>query len=511
MKSSVAPQRVVSLLGAATETIHRLGLGDQLVGRSHECDYPPVVLSLPMISKPRLDVESPSASIDAAVREQVKAGETVYALDDEQLSLLAPDLLITQDHCRVCAVTPRDVANSVTCSSVRQLVLKPATLNDCLGDVQRVAVAMGFPERGDALRATLEARLQRVRELSSAATGGASDQSSPRAAPFAAPRVAVLEWCDPIMGCGYWIPELVRLAGGVPVHCSPPGGATPTLTFSALLEGPAAPDVVIFALCGFSVARSAREIAESWGAQQLEALLAACGKENCFVVDGNYLVNRSGPRVVESAEAFAECAHPALRGHFGHLGTPLLATLSRALAEAEADVGRGKVRPPPVPSPSRCCGGGGAESTSASGSPADAVAAQLVCLSSHDFVGAFRLNSAANQARWCSADRFEAVLKGHAAFGCLLLPREDFVGECGPSLHEVSAARDDGTDEEGNGGGLKSRTTAAVRVTLPSVKPRGTAKEAALAPKAASTFTWTMVKEEGAGGDGPQWRTEKVG
>ena len=123
------PKRVVSLLGAATEVIFRLGLGHRLVGRSHECDYPPAVLSLPMISRPRLDPLAPSRAIDNAVRAHAAAGEPVYALDDGELASLKPDLLITQDHCRVCAVTPREVAGS-SCAAVKQLVLRPATLED---------------------------------------------------------------------------------------------------------------------------------------------------------------------------------------------------------------------------------------------------------------------------------------------------------------------------------------------------------------------------------------------
>ena len=145
-RSESQPQNVVSLLGAATEILYRLGLGHHLIARSHECDYPPSVLSLPCISRPRLDVQKlSSAQIDATVRQNSATGEPIYRLDEEMLnSLERPvDLLIAQDHCRVCAVTPREIGQSLSCRNVNQLVLRPATLEDCLGDVERVAEAMG--------------------------------------------------------------------------------------------------------------------------------------------------------------------------------------------------------------------------------------------------------------------------------------------------------------------------------------------------------------------------------
>ena len=136
------PQRVVSLLGASTETIYRLGLSEKLVGRSHECDYPPACLSLPCISRPRIDVEASSIEINKAVNAHSANGEPVYKLDDEVISQLDPDLIIAQDHCRVCAITPGDVSNSTTCSKIRQLIVKPSTLEDCLKDITTIANGM---------------------------------------------------------------------------------------------------------------------------------------------------------------------------------------------------------------------------------------------------------------------------------------------------------------------------------------------------------------------------------
>lgn len=450
------PQRIVSLLGAATETIYRLGLGHRLVGRSHECDWPPAVLSLPMVSRPRLNVNSPSKEIDAAVRLHAANGEPIYALDDEKLSELSPDLLIVQDQCRVCAIMADDVDKS-SCSALSQLVLKPFNLADSLADVSRIADALGVPERGAALQATLEARLDRVRDLASAANSG-----------HAPPRVALLEWCAPIMGNGYWLPELVQVAGGQPIHNATPGGQTPTITFEQLLAS--SPDVVVFALCGFDLARSAAEVKAAWGENAVAQLSSKCGGK-LFVVDGNYLVNRSGPRLAESAEALAEAIHPSLQGHFGHYGTNYLSSL----VAAPAFTGSTKQRPEAVPKVPPQIGENKFETPARD--PAQVVSDQLLLLASGDVASAFALNSRANQDRWCGADRFESVLRGHGDFARLL--QQD-----GGAIVVASEM---------------SEGSAHVCVSLPERQ----------GSKAVS-LTWTMVIER-CSDNMLDWRTEKVG
>jgi iron complex transport system substrate-binding protein len=458
MNTDGKPQRVVSLLGAATETLYRLGLGDQLVGRSHECDYPKACLALPCISRPRLDVNASSIDIDRAVKSRSAEGEPIYRLDDDVIADLKPDLLIAQDHCRVCAVTPRDVEQSA-CSNVAQLVLRPATLSDCLGDVEKIASAMGVPERGVALRATLEGRLDRVRHIVGTETK-------------TKPTVALLEWCDPIMGCGYWLPELVEIAGGTPLHCPPPGGATPTISFQTLIQSK--PDVVVFALCGFGLSRAAMEIASSWGQEKIQQLKDACG-DNVYVVDGNYLMNRSGPRLVESCEALAEVIHhEQLLGHFGHFGTDLLTSLGQAILMADAGekTGSAKERPPPLREDASAPN----EIVRPTINPADAVQAQLKCLHAGDITKAFAMNSAANQDRWCGPERFMGVLQGSEDF-CRLLTEPASVGA---------------VEEKGS--------VATVRVSLP--EREGTP---------GAELLWTVIAEVSAGGNDVAWRTEKVG
>jgi len=488
------PQRVISLLGAATETLYRLGLGDRLVGRSHECDYPKAVLSLPCISRPRLDVNGSSREIDDTVRLRSAAGEPIYKLDDEVLATLAPfDLLIAQDHCRVCAVTPADLKQSnviTTCAkdnNLKQLVLKPSTLSDCLDDVNKIATAMGVPERGAILRKTLEERMNRVKNLTSIA-------DVPK------PRVALLEWCDPIMGCGYWIPELIEMAGGTALHCPPPGGSTPTLSFQTLLDSK--PDVVIFALCGFGLSRAAAEIKSSWNEKWIDDMQKQT-KGQMYVVDGNYLVNRSGPRVAESCEAIAEAIHPEyLRGHFGHFGTDLLSSFDMAMdfADAGERTGSEKVRPEPFKEKP-------VEATStldasnidtvaparAIDDPAKIVSMQLKYLREGEIIEAFALNSVANQARWCGAERFSAVLQSHSDFQ-RLLQETATVGKCKErdgmatvivSLLSSSQKQNNNDDEKDDDGEKK-------KVDL----------------------LWTMITEKADDNDATEgivWRTEKVG
>ena len=220
--ASAPPQRVISLLGAATETLFRLGLGHTLVGRSHECDFPSSILwTIPCVSQPRREVQHASSSqeIDAAVRELSASGEPIYWLDQDEIAKLQPDLLIVQDHCRVCAVTSSDVMTATTCLNVQQLVLRPASLQDCFDNISSIAEAMGVPARGARLLATLDEKMKRVRTVVAQAASSAMDTTLN----CSKPRVALLEWCDPIMGCGYWIPELVEAAGGTPLALSTGG------------------------------------------------------------------------------------------------------------------------------------------------------------------------------------------------------------------------------------------------------------------------------------------------
>jgi iron complex transport system substrate-binding protein len=273
--------RIVSLLPAATEIVCALGLRDSLVGRSHECDYPLDVASLPALTSARLDSTQSSLAIDEEVRRVLAEGLPLYALAEEQLAALAPDVVVTQAACEVCAISLEQVA-SVTAQAApeaRVISLSPAFLGDILADVRTVAEACGVVGRGKALEAALADRLRAL---------GARG-------PAHRPRVAVIEWLAPPMLAGHWVPETIEAAGGVPLGPRPGEGSV-YLTWDAIAA--LRPDAVVVAPCGFDLART---IAESRPhAERLRSLAP-----RVLLLDGNAYLNRPGPRIVEAAEILA--------------------------------------------------------------------------------------------------------------------------------------------------------------------------------------------------------------
>jgi len=238
-------QRIVSLIPSSTEIACALGLGGALVGRSHECDHPTAVTRLPVCTSARL-ADGSSREIDERVRDLVGRGLSVYDVDAQLLRALAPTLILTQDQCEVCAASLADVEAAVCDwldAEARIVSLSPATLADVWGDVRRVGEAAGCPERADALVASLTDRVTEVAERA----GG-----RPR------PSVACLEWFDPLMSAGNWMPELVALAGGRSL-LGETGTHSPVLDWEALVA--ADPDVVLLLPCGFDLARTRAEAA----------------------------------------------------------------------------------------------------------------------------------------------------------------------------------------------------------------------------------------------------------
>jgi iron complex transport system substrate-binding protein len=296
--------RIVSLLPSSTEIACALGLGPQLVGRSHECDHPEGLAPLPVCTRARLAPGS-SRQIDDSVRDLVSRGLSVYEVDASLLRSLRPSIILTQDQCEVCAVSPRDLVGALAdwIGEPPELVsLRPATLGDVWADIGRVARAAGVEERGTALARELADRVSAIGER----TGG----RAPR------PSVACIEWLDPIMGAGHWMPELVSLAGGRPLF-GDVGERSPTLDWAALRA--ADPDVIVIAPCGFDVARTRQELAAFTGLPGFDALRAVRAGR-VAVADGNAYFNRPGPRLVESLEILAEILHPDSFA-FGHEGS----------------------------------------------------------------------------------------------------------------------------------------------------------------------------------------------
>jgi iron complex transport system substrate-binding protein len=281
-------ERIVSLLPSSTEIVYALGLGDKLVGVTHECDFPPEARRKPQLTASTLPDAANSAEIDRHVRRSLHQGSSLYSLDAELLERLAPDLIVTQELCEVCAVSYEIVARAAKRlrGDPRIVSLEPSSLEDVYANIATVAELGGAGRAGVDLVDALRARAERLR----AAVAG-----RPR------PRTLVLEWTDPPMSGGHWTPGLVELAGGEPI-LSHPGANSQTLAWEAIAA--ADPDVVIVTPCGFDLAR-AKAAAAELDANPLWRGLRARREGRVYVLDGNAYVNRPGPRLLESAELFA--------------------------------------------------------------------------------------------------------------------------------------------------------------------------------------------------------------
>ena len=288
-------RRIVSLLPSATEIVCAVGGEAELVAISHECDFPASIRDRPVLTRSRIDSSGSSGSIDRAVRSVLQGALSIYAVDDERLAALAPDVIVTQDLCEVCAVSLDEVRAAVARLAhkdrVRIVSLRPTRLDDVWSDVERVALALGRPVEGRTVRAELERRIAAIAERA-------------RGAPHR-PRVASVEWIEPLMLGGTWMPELIELAGGVPVGVEA-GAPAPTLAPGDLAA--LAPEVVLVKPCGFTLERTLEERAVIE-----RAIVAEVGAGvPVYLTDGSAYFNRPGPRLVESLEILAACLHPAL-------------------------------------------------------------------------------------------------------------------------------------------------------------------------------------------------------
>lgn len=288
--------RVVSLIASSTEILRALGAGDLQVARSHECDYPPSVLKLPAITRPKFDVQGSSAEIDKRVRTLVESGLSVYEVDAEALEKLKPDVILTQDQCQVCAVSLADVERAV-CEFVhgrpRIVSMRPHTMADIYTDIRRIAEAIGRPEAGGKLIASMQERLAAVRD----AVAGQPKK-----------RLAFIEWVDPPMSGGHWMPELIDIAGGEGAF-GITGEPSPWITWKDVSV--ADPDVVLVAPCGYDIEVTRRDV-KPLARYALWQELRAVRDSNVFLADGNAYFNRPGPRLVESTQILAEIMHPGV-------------------------------------------------------------------------------------------------------------------------------------------------------------------------------------------------------
>ncbi|HZS03931.1 MAG TPA: cobalamin-binding protein [Blastocatellia bacterium] len=294
--------RIISLIASATEIVCALGFEDSLVGRSHECDYPPMVRRLPVCTSPKFEVEGLSYQIDERVKAILQESLSVYRVDAGLLEELQPTHIVTQSQCEVCAVSLRDVEQAVcqlTSSQPVIVSLEPNALADVWRDIGRVGAALGAADRAEEVVTQLQRRMdaiaQRSRELPSR------------------PTVACIEWIEPLMAAGNWMPELVGMAGGVNLF-GEAGKHSPWVTWEEVVAEN--PDVIFISPCGFDIRRTLEETHLLSQRPEWESLKAVI-EDRVFVADGNQYFNRPGPRLVESLEILAEIFHPGVF-HFGH-------------------------------------------------------------------------------------------------------------------------------------------------------------------------------------------------
>jgi iron complex transport system substrate-binding protein len=300
MAATPSSPRLVSLLPAATEMAVALGLADALVGRSHECDHPPEVTRLPALTTPRIDAAGSSRDI----HEQVERATAMFTLDAERLAALRPEVILTQAACDVCAVAEADVAAAASSLDPppRIVSLSSTTLAGVFADIRAVGAATGRLAKAREVGARLQARCDSVACRTRQLAGSRR------------PRVAMIEWLDPPMAAGNWVPEMVQMAGGDDVL----GHAGQHSHWIGWDDVAAAdPDVVVLVPCGFTLERVLAEAASAAVRPQLESL-RAFSQGRVWAVDGHHLFNRPGPRLVDSLEVLAEVLHP---GQFAFAAT----------------------------------------------------------------------------------------------------------------------------------------------------------------------------------------------
>jgi len=296
--------RIVSLIPSATEIVCALGCEGELIGRSHECDFPVSVQGLPVCTAPKFNPEGTSRDIDQRVKALLTDTVSVYQINREQLKALSPDVILTQAQCEVCAVSFREVeavVREITESPCTLVSLSPNRLEDVWHDVKKVATVLGVVHRGESLVEGIQRRIDSIATTATVET--------------TRPTVGCIEWLDPLMASANWMPELVSLAGGCNVF-GRPGQQASWIEWDLIREQD--PDILLLLPCGFSIARTLGEISiltKKPGWSDLKAV----NTSRVFLADGNHYFNRSGPRLMDSLEILAEIFHPT-RFQFGYGG-----------------------------------------------------------------------------------------------------------------------------------------------------------------------------------------------
>jgi len=286
-------QRVLSLLSSTTEIIYALGCGDRLVGRSHECDYPAEVSELPICTIPKFNVDGTSREVDDEVKSLVQSALSIYYINEKLLKELKPDIIFTQSQCEVCAVSVSDVENAlknITGLSSRVISVEPNSIEDIFNDILTIAQILNVRNKGKELVELIKAKIDSTEKI-------VYQKSSPS--------VAAIEWIDPLMAAGNWVPQLIRVAGGENLF-GEAGKHSPWMKYNDLLEQD--PEIIIVMPCGYDIKKSLIEIKtleskKGWGS------LKAVRNRNVYITDGNQFFNRPGPRIIESLEILLEIIH----------------------------------------------------------------------------------------------------------------------------------------------------------------------------------------------------------
>ncbi len=288
--------RIVSLVPNATEILFALGAGDEVVGVSHECDFPPAARALPILTASALAPSLAAAQVDAAVSAQLASGASLYTLDEARLAALDPDLLFTQELCPVCAVSTEQVEGAVAplarCPEI--VSLDPVRLEDVLADVLHVGARIGRKDEAEALVDSLRGRLERIE---------AAVRGRPR------PTLVALEWLDPPFLGGHWVPQMVAIAGGRDPFEIAPGERSRRASWEEIAA--ADPDWIVAMPCGFDTAGARGELAKRAGTPAWESLRAV-RERRVAAVDANGCFSRPGPRLVDGVETLARILHPDL-------------------------------------------------------------------------------------------------------------------------------------------------------------------------------------------------------
>ncbi len=302
--------RIVSLLPSATEILWSLGVEDNIVGISHSCDFPESILGLDILTSARVNFNVSSVQIDHAVKGVVQNALSIYDVDIDALKRLEPDIIVTQDLCDVCAVSLDDVRKAVLClgpkSDITIVSLQAMTLENVFSDIEKVGRVLGLTEYGYVVRNALE---KRVENISIRAKNAAYK-----------PKVLSLEWIEPLMLGGTWMPDLIYYAGGMP--CGIQDSGEPAQYISAEAVSDLSPDVIVIKPCGFSMERTLEEISIIE-----EAVIAKNPSARVYITDGKAFFNRPGPRLVESLEIMASCVHPSLFSDFAEKHTNIITSI----------------------------------------------------------------------------------------------------------------------------------------------------------------------------------------